>query len=88
MVVYSFTTGNLFIEYLKEDGENLIWTVAIDYFPIIKQRKDVTIEVLYNHAASILIHGYIEDYEDFILRECMNDYNEEKQSSYANDNSN
>jgi len=73
MVIFSFTTGNLFIEYLKIDGETFIWTVAIDLFPVIRQREDITTQVLYNKKASAIIHRHIDQYEDFILHECMSD---------------
>jgi len=74
MVIFSFTTGNLFIEYLKIDGETFIWTVAIDLFPVIREREDITTQVLYNRKASAIIHRHIDQYEDFILHECMHDY--------------
>lgn len=74
MMIFSFTTGNTFIEYVKLDGENIIWTVAIDLFPVIKKRKDITTWVLHNPKASDIIHRNIEQYEDFILHDCMNDF--------------
>ncbi len=79
MMIHSFSTENIYIEYLKFSDENVLTKVCIDLFPFMKRMWDITEEASSNPVAKDLIKKYINDYENFKQEEARNeDYHTEE----------
>ncbi len=80
MILYSFNTGDLHIEYFKEEGEIILIKVCLDYFPRIKERLDITNKVIGNYNYMYEVHSYIEDYESAKREEYFAEYHNTSES--------
>ncbi len=73
MMIHSFSTENIYIEYLKFSDENVLTKVCIDLFPFMKRMWDITEEASNDPVAKDLIKKYINDYENFKQEEARNE---------------
>lgn len=84
MVMFSFNTGDLFIEYFKIDGEIFLSQVCLDFTPIIRRGKDITKKILGNYSYMKTIHTYIEEYEQDRFQSYISEYHNEQRDHEQN----